>query len=125
MSSPTTAESLAMMKLYSHWQSSASYRVRIALNLKELVCQYVTLDLDKSHADQHRPEYRRINPQGVVPSLVLDDGTVLMQSMAIIEYLDETYPQPPLLPKKPEDRRSCEHLLKWYVLTCIRSTPHA
>jgi hypothetical protein len=61
VSSTKAAESLAMMTLYSHWQSSASYRVRIARNLKELVCQYVTLDLDKSHADQHRPEYRRIN----------------------------------------------------------------
>jgi len=92
------------MKLYSHWRSSASYRVRIALNLKALTCEQVTLDLHKSHAAQHRPEYRRINPQGVVPSLELDNGTVLMQSMAIIEYLEETWPEPPLLPKKVEDR---------------------
>ena len=92
------------MKLYSHWRSSASYRVRIALNLKALTCEHVTLDLDKSHADQHRPEYRRVNPQGVVPSLELDNGTVLMQSMAIIEYLEEAWPEPRLLPKRIEDR---------------------
>jgi maleylacetoacetate isomerase len=92
------------MKLYSHWRSSASYRVRIALNLKALTFEQVTLDLGKSHADQHRPEYRRVNPQGVVPSLELDDGTVLTQSMAIIEYLEEAWPEPSLLPKRIEDR---------------------
>src|SRR5262245_58024520 len=92
------------MKLYSHWRSSASYRMRIALNLKALTCEQVTLDLAKKHAAQHRPEYRRVNPQGVVPCLELDNGTVLMQSMAIIEYLDETWPEPSLLPKCPEDR---------------------
>ena len=92
------------MKLYSHWRSSASYRVRIALNLKALTYKLVTLDLDKSHAAQHRPEYRRVNPQGVVPSLQLDNGTVLMQSMAIIECLEESWPEPPLLPKRIEDR---------------------
>src|SRR5215471_12362812 len=92
------------MKLYSHWRSSASYRVRIALNLKGLAYEYVPLHLGKSHADQHRPEYRRVNPQGVVPSLELDDGAVLMQSMAIVEYLEEMWPEPHLLPKKMEDR---------------------
>ena len=92
------------MKLYSHWRSSASYRVRIALNLKALAYEHVTLDLEKSRADQHRPEYRRVNPQGVVPSLELADGTVLMQSMAIIEYLEEAWPEPRLLPEKIEDR---------------------
>jgi glutathione S-transferase len=88
------------MKLYSHWRSSASYRVRIALNLKALTCEHVTLDLDKSHADQHRPEYRRVNPQGVVPSLELDNGTAPMQSMAIIEYLEEAWPESCLLPRR-------------------------
>lgn len=92
------------MKLYSHWRSSASYRLRIALNLKSLTYEHVTLDLGKSHADQHRPEYRRVNPQGVVPSLELNDGTILMQSMAIIEYLEEAYPEPRLLPRRLEDR---------------------
>src|SRR6266581_4819643 len=92
------------MRLYSHWRSSASYRVRIALNLKGITYEHVTLDFDKSHADQHRPEYRRLNPQGVVPSLELDDGTVLMQSMAIVEYLEEASPEPRLLPERLEDR---------------------
>jgi len=92
------------VKLYSHWRSSASYRVRIALHLKGLACEHVTLDLDKGHADQHRAEYRRINPQGVVPSLQLDDGATLMQSIAIIEYLEEAYPEPRLLPRRLEER---------------------
>src|SRR5215468_6725498 len=92
------------MKLYSHWRSSASYRARIALNLKGLTYECVPLDLDKNRADQHRPEYRRVNPQGVVPSLELDNGNVLMQSMAIIEYLEEIRPLPCLLPKSSEDR---------------------
>ena len=92
------------MKLYSHWRSSASYRVRIALNLKGLTYEYVPLDLDKKRADQHRPEYRRVNPQGVVPSLELDNGVILMQSMAIVEYLEEAWPDPHLLPEQIEDR---------------------
>jgi maleylacetoacetate isomerase len=94
----------SVMKLYSHYRSSASYRVRIALNLKVLTYEHVTLDLDKSHADQHRPEYQRVNPQSVVPSLELDNGTILMQSMAIIEYLEEAWPEPRLLPRRIEDR---------------------
>jgi maleylpyruvate isomerase len=89
------------MKLYSHWRSSASYRVRIALNLKALTFEQVTLDLGKSHADQHRPEYRRVNPQGVVPSLELDDGTVLTQSMS-----------PACCPRGLKIARSCAHYLK-------------
>lgn len=92
------------MKLYSRWRSSASYRVRIALNLKGLTYEYVPLDLDKKRADQHRPEYRRVNPQGVVPSLELDNGVILMQSMAIVEYLEEAWPEPHLLPEQIEDR---------------------
>ena len=92
------------MKLYSHWRSSASYRVRIALNLKGLTYEYVPLDLDKKRADQHRPEYKRVNPQGVVPSLQLDNGVILMQSMAIVEYLEEAWPEPHLLPEQIEKR---------------------
>jgi len=78
--------------------------VRIALNLKSFIYELATLDLNMRHADQHRPEYRRVNPQGVVPSLELEDGTILMQSMAIIEYLEEARPEPHLLPKRIEDR---------------------
>ena len=84
------------MKFFSFWRSLASFRVRIALNLKNLPAEVVFVDLD---ADAHRAEeYRRINPQMALPSLVLDDGTVLFQSLAILEYLEETHPAPPLLP---------------------------
>src|SRR2546423_10647838 len=84
------------MKFFSFWRSLASFRVRIALNLKNLPAEVVFVDLD---ADAHRAEdYRRVNPQMALPSLVLDDGTVLFQSLAILEYLEETHPTPALLP---------------------------
>ena len=86
------------MKLYSHWQSSASYRVRIALNLKQVDYLQTTVDLAPTKSQQHRPEFKAVNPQGLVPTLVLNNGTVLSQSMAIIEYLEELVPVPSLLP---------------------------
>jgi len=90
------------MILYGLAVSSASYRVRIALALKGLTVTSVTKQLREN---EHRLEdYLRINPQGFVPALVLDDGTVLTQSMAIIEYLDEAYPNSPLLPRDPVAR---------------------
>jgi maleylacetoacetate isomerase len=90
------------MKFFSFWRSLASFRVRIALNLKSLPADVVFVDLD---ADAHRAdEYRRVNPQMALPSLVLDDGTVLFQSLAILEYLEETHPAPPLLPADPRGR---------------------
>lgn len=90
------------MKFFSFWRSLASFRVRIALNLKKLPAEVVFVDLD---ADAHRSdEYRRINPQMALPALVEDDGTTLFQSLAIIEYLDETHPAPPLLPADPRGR---------------------
>jgi maleylacetoacetate isomerase len=90
------------MRLYSFFRSSASYRVRIALALKGL--KYET-DSIKFSENAHRSDaYRKINPQKRLPALQLDDGSVLIQSLAIIEYLDETHPQPALLPKSPAER---------------------
>jgi maleylacetoacetate isomerase len=89
------------VKLYSYFRSSAAYRTRIALNLKGLAFDTVSIHLTKDGGRQHAPEFRAINPQGRVPALALDSGEVLLQSLAIIEYLDETHPDPPLLPKDP------------------------
>ncbi|MGF6876874.1 maleylacetoacetate isomerase [Paraburkholderia sp. MM5477-R1] len=91
------------MKLYSYFRSSASYRVRIALALKELQFQYEAVHLLKDGGQQLAPEYRLVNPDGIVPAL--EDGPeVLTQSLAIIEYLDEVHPEPPLLPRSAADR---------------------
>ena len=91
------------MKLYSYFRSSASYRVRIALNLKNLPYDYAPIHMLRDGGEQLKPEYRKLNPDGVVPTLV-DGDNVLQQSLAIIEYLEETHPEPPLLPKAPADR---------------------
>jgi len=85
------------MKLYSYWRSSTSYRVRIALNLKGLAYDYVPVNLIKDGGQHLQDAYRALNPQAIVPTLV-DGETVLGQSLAICEYLEETYPAPPLLP---------------------------
>jgi maleylacetoacetate isomerase len=85
------------MKLYGFWRSLATFRVRIALNLKGIAVEDVSVHLLKG--EQLRPEFLAINPQGALPALVLDDGTTLVESLAIIEYLDEVHPNPPLLPK--------------------------
>jgi len=87
------------VKLYSYFRSSAAYRVRIALNLKGLAYETVPVHLVKEGGHNRRPEFRAINPQMRVPTLVVPTGDVLIQSLAIIEYLDETHPEPPLLPK--------------------------
>jgi maleylpyruvate isomerase len=87
------------MKLHGYFRSSASYRVRIALNLKGLSAQHLPHHLRKG--EQRAPDYLRLNPQGLVPTLEDDGGAVLTQSLAIIEWLEETYPEPPLLPKDP------------------------
>jgi len=89
------------VKLYSYFRSSAAYRVRVALNLKGLAYETVPVHLVKEGGHNRRPEFRAINPQMRVPALVAPTGDVLIQSLAIIEYLDETHPEPPLLPKDP------------------------
>lgn len=92
------------MKLYSYFRSSAAYRTRIALNLKGLPYETESVHLTKGGGRQHTPEFRAINPQGRVPALTLSGGDTLIQSLAIIEYLDEIHPQPPLLPTDPVER---------------------
>ncbi|MBN3792313.1 maleylacetoacetate isomerase [Burkholderia sp. Ac-20353] len=91
------------MKLYSYFRSSASYRVRIALNLKQLRFDYVPVHLLREGGQQLKDDYRALNPDSLVPTLIDGDAT-LQQSLAIIEYLDETHPEPALLPKQPADR---------------------
>jgi maleylacetoacetate isomerase len=92
------------MKLYSYFRSSAAYRVRIALNLKGVPYETVSIHLLQDGGRNYRPEYRAVNPQMRVPAMVTDAGETLIQSLAIIEYLDETHPDPPLLPKQPVAR---------------------
>jgi maleylacetoacetate isomerase len=92
------------VKVYTYFRSSAAYRLRIALNLKGLSGDMVSIHLQKEGGQNRKPEYRAINPQMRVPALKLDSGEVLTQSLAIIEYLDEVDPQPPLLPRDPVAR---------------------
>lgn len=94
------------MLLYNYFRSSAAFRVRIALNLKGLDYDSTAIHLTKDGGKQFDPAYRAVNPQMRVPTLKLDDGTTLIQSLAIVEYLDEVHPQPPLLPKDPVARAS-------------------
>jgi maleylacetoacetate isomerase len=92
------------IKLYSYWRSSAAYRVRIALNLKQLAHEIIPVHLVNLGGEQHTRAYRELNPQGTVPTL-LDGERVFRQSMAIIEYLDETYPETfALLPSTARER---------------------
>ncbi len=91
------------LKLYSYWRSSAAYRVRIALNLKHLAYDIVPVHLLEGGGQQRKPEYRAIHPQGLVPALK-HGHRIFRQSLAIIEYLDETWPDPPLLPTTARDR---------------------
>lgn len=91
-----------MIKMYGFWRSAASFRVRIALNLKGLAYEETMVDIDVG--DQYVPAYKAINPQSAVPSLFVDDGPPLTQSLAILEYLEETHPAPALLPADARGR---------------------
>ena len=102
------------MKLHGYFRSSASYRVRIALNLKGLRVDHLPHHLRKG--EQCAPAYVAINPQGLVPTLENDAGAILSQSLAIIEWLDETHPTPPLLPKEPLRRAKVRAFAQ--VLAC-------
>jgi maleylpyruvate isomerase len=101
------------MKLYDFHRSSAAFRVRIALNLKRLTAERAAIHLRRN--DQSAPAYLALNPQGLVPAFE-DDGQVFIQSLAIVEYLDETHPEPPLLPGHPADRARVRALAQ--IIAC-------
>jgi maleylpyruvate isomerase len=103
------------MKLYTYAASSAAYRVRIALNIKGLKPEQEFVHLLKDGGQQHSPTYRALNPQELVPTLEVD-GHQLGQSLAIIEYLDETHPKPELLPKDPLGRARVRQIA--YAIAC-------
>src|SRR3954470_10742485 len=109
MTSPATPPMLrpnfreAALKFYSFWRSLASFRVRIALNIKGIVPDEV-VNVDLMKGDQRQDAYKKVNPQMLLPALVDGDGPILFQSIAIMEYLDETHPHPRLLPADPRGR---------------------
>jgi maleylacetoacetate isomerase len=94
---------VSVIRLYTYWRSSAAFRVRIALNVKGITYEAVPTHLLRGGGEQHTAAYRAINPQGLVPALEEADS-LIAQSLAIIEYLEETHPQPPLLPAVPTAR---------------------
>jgi maleylpyruvate isomerase len=102
------------MKLYSYWRSSAAYRVRIALNLKGIEADYIAVNLlEGAHK---APAYLARNPAGLVPTLELDDGQCLTQSLAIIDYLESLRPEPALLPAEPLERARVQSMA--YTVAC-------
>ncbi|WP_205525213.1 glutathione S-transferase N-terminal domain-containing protein [Novosphingobium sp. THN1] len=108
------------LRLHNFFRSSTSTRLRVALNLKGLEYDYVAYVLRKN---QHRsPEYLALNPAGLVPALELEDGTVLTQSLAIIEWLDETYPDPPCSRPTRSGGRGSGHWPIWWLSRSTRST---
>ena len=104
------------MQLYSFFRSSAAYRVRIALNLKGMRYDTVAIHLQKEGGLNRRPDYKAVNPQMRIPALRLDSGEVLIQSLAIVEYLDEIHPQPPFLPRDPIERANVRALSQ--IIAC-------
>ena len=90
------------LRLYSFWRSSAAFRVRIALNLKQLAYEIEPVHLVKNGGQQHTTEYSKLNPQEFVP-ILMHGNRILRQSTAIMEYLDDTWPDNPLLPAVPRD----------------------
>jgi maleylpyruvate isomerase len=96
------ARKMSEIVLHNYFRSSTSYRVRIALEMKRLAYRYVTQHL--LHGEHREEAYLSVNPQGLVPAMIWSDGTILLQSLAIIEFLDETIPEPPLLPSEPRGR---------------------
>jgi maleylpyruvate isomerase len=103
-----------MLKLHNYFRSSTSFRVRVALAMKGLDYDYLPVHLRKG--EQRGQAFLALNPQGGVPALELDDGRVLTQSMAILEYLDEVHPEPPLLPADPLGRARVRALA--YAVAC-------
>src|SRR5215475_4587578 len=106
------------MKLYTYWRSQAAFRVRIALRLKGLAADKVTLDLLKG--DQFDADYHALNPEGVVPTLIDGEGAPLVQSLAILEYLDEKYREPALL---PSDLRARAHVRALAQMSAMDAHP--
>lgn len=104
-----------MIKLYDYYRSTASYRVRIALNLKQVAWEAIEINLVNNGGEQHSSRYQRINPQELVPALAIKDE-ILTQSLAILEYLEETVPKPPLLPQNPIDRAKVRALA--FAIAC-------
>ncbi|MDA8621801.1 maleylacetoacetate isomerase [Psychrosphaera sp.] len=103
------------MKLFGYWRSSAAYRVRIALNLKKIDCELISVHLVKDGGQQHSQSYKELNPNELVPTLV-DGELSLNQSMAILDYLEQKYPEVALLPKNLEDNVKAKALA--YDIAC-------